>query len=136
MAQATARVILGPKKSMFGAAVMFEISNVISNIKHHFWRGIVKSTLFCKVSYVLYRGITLFIYLPYFLNNSGSYEVHSGSVRLLRRGGRTTDQLLPMGHLLLRYPGRLKGLCQEILYFPSQTSYYQWVTFFFAIQVD
>jgi hypothetical protein len=70
----------------------------------------------------------LFIYI---LNNSGSYEVHSGSVRLLRGGGRTTNQLLPVGHLLLRYPGRSKGLCQEI---PDQLM--QWVTFFFAIQVD
>jgi hypothetical protein len=30
---------------------------------------------------------------------------------------------------------QVKGLSQEILYFLSQTSYYQWVTFFFAIQV-
>ena len=35
----------------------------------------------------------------------GSHEVYCGPVRLRRRGGCTTDQLLPVGHLFLRYTG-------------------------------
>ena len=65
----------------------------------------------------------------------GSHEVYCGPVRLRRRGGCTTDQLLPVGHLFLRYTGTQLLQYQWVTIQVRVYSYYQWVTFFFAIQV-